>query len=51
MAQGKKYHNKGKGKKGAGVAMASIGVKVQLYTLVKLPSSRETHFKAMVVGL
>ena len=49
--KGKKCHCKGKGKKIAGVAVASVGVGIQIYTFVKLSSSREAHFKAMVFGL
>ena len=49
--KGKKccYHRKGK--KRAGVSAASGGMDAQLYTPVKLPSSREAHLKAMVISL
>ena len=46
-----KHHGKGNGKKRAGVAVASVGVGIQLYTPVKLLSFREAHLKAMAVGL
>ena len=46
-----KHHGKGKGKKKARVAMALVGVAFQLYTSLKLPSSRDTHFNVMAVGL
>ena len=51
MPKGKKCHGKGKGKKRAGVAAASTGVGVQPYMPMKLPSSRDAHLKAIVVGL
>ena len=34
-----------------GVASVTMGVGVQPYTPVKLPSSREAHLKAMAVGV
>ena len=46
----KKCHNKGKGRKGAGVATASTGVDAKAYMLVKLPSFRESHIKVMAAG-
>ena len=46
-----KCHGKRKGKKRAGVAEASMGVGAQPYMPVKLPSSREAHFKVMAVDL
>ena len=46
-----KCHGKGKGKNRAGVAVASMGVGIQPYMPMELPSSRETHLKAMVVSL
>ena len=51
VLKSKKHHSKGKGKRRAGLAVASIGVGVQPYMHVKLPSSREAHLKAMVVSL
>ena len=35
-----KHHGKGKGKKRAGVVVASAGASIQLYTPVKLPLPR-----------
>ena len=51
VPKGKKRHGKGKGKKKARVAVASAGVGMQPYMAMKLPSSRDTHLKAIVVGL
>ena len=47
-----KCHGKGKGKKRAGVAVASAGASIQpVYAPVKLPLSREAHLKVMAVRL
>ena len=51
MPKGKKCHGKRQGKNRAGVAAASVGVGIQPYTPMKLPSSRDAHLKAMAVGL
>ena len=51
MPKGKKHHSKGKGKKRGGVAVAFSGAGIQPYTPMKLPSSRDAHLKAMLVGL
>ena len=51
MLKSWKRHSKGKGKKRAGVAVASMGVGIQPYTPVKLPSSGQAHLKSMVVSL
>ena len=51
MQKSWKHHGKGKGKKRAGVAGATMGVAIQLYTPAKLPSFMEAHLKAMAVGL
>ena len=51
MPKSWKHHGDSKDKKRAGVAAASIEVGIQLYTPVKLPSSKEAHLKAMVVSL
>ena len=48
---GKKCSSKGKGKKRAGVALASTVVVVQPYMPVKLSSSKETQIKAIAVSL
>ena len=47
----KKYCNGGKDGKGAGLATASTLVDTKAYMSIKLPTSRETHVKAMAVGL
>ena len=51
MRMCKKCCYQGKGKKRAGVAVASTEVGMQPYMPVKLPLSREAHLKAMAVGL
>ena len=51
MPKCKKCHGKLKGKKRAGVGVASMGVGFQPYTPIKLPSSREAHLKVLAVGL
>ena len=50
-SRAKKCYYKGKGKKRAGVAVASVGADVQPYMPVKLPSSRQAYLKAIAVGL
>ena len=49
--QGKKWHNKKKGKKGAEVAGAFLWAEAKAYTSVKLPLSREALIKVIVVSL
>ena len=51
MLKSKKHNGKGKGKKRAGVVMVSLGVGVQAYTPMRLPSSIEAYPKAMALGL
>ena len=48
--KGKKRHGKVKGKKRARVATVSVEVGVQQYIPEKLPSSKDAHLNAMVVG-
>ena len=50
MLKSWKRHGKGKGKRRAGVAAASAGVGIQPYMPMKLPLSKESHLKAMVVS-
>ena len=50
MLKSWKCYGKGKGKMRAGVAAASMGVGVQPYVPMKIPSSKEAHLKAMAVG-
>ena len=51
IVQCKKCRNKGKGRKGAGVATLSTGANAKAFMPVKLISSRESHVKAMAVDL
>ena len=46
ILQGNECHNRGKGKKGAGVTVVSEGVDTKACMLEKLPLSKEDHIKA-----
>ena len=51
VVQGKRCYKKGKGRKGARGDTALAGADTKSYTPEKLPLFRESHIKAMVVGL
>ena len=51
MLKSWKHHSKGKGKRKAGVAVASARAGIQPYTPMKLPSSKDAHLQAIVVSL
>ena len=51
VAKVRKSHTKGKGNKRAGITVALVGVDIQPYTPVKLPSSKEAYIKAMAASL
>ena len=44
-------HNKGKGRRAAGVVLVSAGVGAKAYTPAKLLTSRELHIKAIMVSV